>query len=216
MCFANFASVASTAGSLAGGASLGGYAQLAPSLLGAISKAATASTAASGQRATANYKATVASQNAALADMQAGDVIARSGRDQSQLFQQAGLVRGRQRAATAANGIALDEGSPVNVAASTDWMRDVDLATIRNNAARQAWGYRTQADNYRTQATAYRATASAISPLAAGVTSLLGSASDVSSKWYDLYKGGALGRKAPADSADFGSSLFSSSGFVGG
>jgi hypothetical protein len=194
----------------------GGYSSLIPSVVSAIGGAATSGAAASGRRAVANYNASIAENNASLAQLQAQDTITRGRESESDLYRQSGQLMGRQRANAAANGISLNEGSPAAIEASTRYMRDVDLATLRNNAARSAWGYNVQADNYRSQANAYRAAADASSPTASVATSLLGSASGVSSKWYDLYKNAGNGSSSSADVMPSGSSVFSSSGFFGG
>ncbi|WP_137924655.1 hypothetical protein [Cupriavidus sp. 2SB] len=205
-------SAASSGSSMLGGSG-GGFMSLAPSIIGAIGGAATAGNKASGQRAVADYNATIAENNANLAELQAQDAVTRGRQAESDLYRQTGQLMGRQRANTAANGVSLNEGSPVNIEASTRYMRDVDLATLRNNAARSAWGYNVQADNYRAQSKAYRAAGDASSPGAAAATSLLGSAAGVSSKWYDIYKN--TGSGTGTDTMPSGSSVFSSSGFFG-
>ncbi|WP_420997594.1 virion core protein, T7 gp14 family [Cupriavidus sp. 30B13] len=202
MCFATGGATAGAGGaSLLGGASAGGggsWASLLPAVVGAAGSAASAGNATAGQQTVARYNASVADRNAGLAELQAQDAERQGVTQEMRLRQQTAQLRGKQRAATAANGVSLAEGSPVNIAASTEYMRDVDIDTIRNNAARAAWGYRVQADNYRANASAYRAGADAVSPTGSAATSLLGSASGVASKWYDLYKNGAFSNGAPA------------------
>lgn len=200
------------AGAASGG---GGWMALAPSIISAIGGGITNGTAASARQSIANYNADVAESNARLVDLQASDAAARSIDQQAQLSRQTGQLIGRQRAATAANGVSLNEGSPVAVDASTRWMNDVDLATLRNNAARTAWGYNVQKQNYLTQAKAYRAGADAVSPSMAVGGTLLNNAAGVASKWYDLYKNGSFGSSSSADVMPSGSSVFSSSGLLG-
>lgn len=184
----SMASAASGSGSM-----LGGILQLAPTVAKGIAGASNARSNALAAQSLATYQANVAEQNAALAELQAVDAEERGGRAvQNLATQTAGLI-GRQRAQTGANGVLLNEGSPQHIREATEAMRDADIATLRNNAARQAWGYRVQEANYRGNAGAKRAEASAISPSAAAVTSLLGGAGDVASKWYDIYKVGGFG-----------------------
>ena len=64
----------------------------------------------------------------------------------------------------------------------------MDASTIQANAARSAWGYRTQGTNYSDNSTALRAGAGAISPGSAAGLSLLGSAGQVSQSWYQYSK----------------------------
>lgn len=187
------------AGAAAGG--MGGYASLIPSVLGAFGSAFGAGSAASNTR-------NVAETNAKLADLQAVDALSRGEQQASKLSRDTNQMIGRQRAAFAANGVSLNEGAPVTIDQSTRYMRDVDLATIRNNAARAAWGYKLQGANYR-------AAAENASPAMAAGTSLLGSASGVAAKWYDLYRNGGIGGGAASDAMPTGSSVYSSTGLLG-
>lgn len=102
---------------------------------------------ASALRSQGSYEAAAFDRNASLAEAQAADALARGG--------VAAGIRGRQvrsevgsaRAAMAASGIQLDTGSALDVQADIDALGALDVATIRNNAAREAWGYRTQASD---------------------------------------------------------------------
>ena len=161
---------------------------LAPSIVSAVGKAASAGSAASGRAATASLAAQTANTNIGLVTQQEQSATAQESQQEANLYQSTSNLIGRQRAATAANGIALDSSSAQNVQDSTEFMRDQDLATLRNNAALQAFGYNVQKSNYAARAAASTAQANANSSGAAIGTSLLGSASDVASKWYDLYK----------------------------
>ena len=94
-------------------------------------------------------------------------------------------LKSRQTVAMAANGVALDSGTPNAVLTSTDVMGEIDANTIEQNALAQAWGYRTQAGMDR-------ARANAINPGMSAATTLLGSATQVASTWYGMKKAGAL------------------------
>lgn len=80
---------------------------------------------------------------------------------------------GAQRAALAANGVDLGQGSATDVLTSTQVIGDKDAATIMDNALREAWGYQTQAAQYK-QAAAQ------INPWTSAIGSLLGSANSTS------------------------------------
>jgi len=147
------------------------------------------------------YQQQNALTNQTLANQRAADAIQQGENQAVQLSQKARQLKGSQRAAFAANGVRLDSGSPVAVQASTDYMRDVDLATIRANAARAAWGQQVQASNFGANAAAYGAAANQVSPIGSAATSLLGSASGVAGQWYNLYKNGGFGG-APDTSFD--------------
>ncbi|OAE72607.1 hypothetical protein A7J71_11345 [Achromobacter insolitus] len=157
-------------------------------MAGAGASAAGATNSANAQRAGLNYQAEVAANNAQIAEWQAQDAI-RQGQEQEQQSRlRYASTKGTQRAALAANGVALDEGSAVDILASTDYMNASDASTIQANAARAAWGYRTQGANYTDNANSLRAGASAISSGSAAGMSLLGSAGQVASSWYQYSK----------------------------
>lgn len=93
-------------------------------------------------RSTANF-------NASIEDMQADDAISRGlVAEREQRKQTRGLI-GAQRAAYAGQGVALDEGTPLAVQSETAGMGELDALRIKNNAAREAWGYRVGAANSR-------------------------------------------------------------------
>lgn len=58
---------------------------------------------------------------------------------------------GAQRAGFAAQGVEVGDGSALQVAQDTAAIGELDRLTIRNNAAREAWGYRVGETNFRGQ-----------------------------------------------------------------
>jgi hypothetical protein len=48
-------------------------------------------------------------------------------------------TKGQQRAALAANGVTLDEGSSLRIQSDTDYASDVDASTIQANATKRRW-----------------------------------------------------------------------------
>ena len=147
---------------------------------------------AQSQRSALRFQAEMAAINARMAESSAQQELARGQQQVGALTLKAGQLKGSQRAAMAANGIDLGQGSAAEIQASTDIMKEIDANTIEANAVRSAWGYRTQGVNYQNQALMARASASGISPLGAAATSLLGGAGQVASNWYQLNKSGAL------------------------
>ena len=115
--------------------------------------------------------------NAGLAQQQVADAIARGRTAEFNSRLKTANLKSTQTARMAANGVALDSGSPLDVLTSTDVMGEQDALTIRNNAAREAYGYNVQAANYKAQA-------ASANPFAAGVSTLLGSAGSVANNWY--------------------------------
>lgn len=55
---------------------------------------------------------------------------------------------GRQRAAIGASGAAVDEGTTLDIIGDTYEMGEFDILTIRNNAAREAWGFNVQGQSF--------------------------------------------------------------------
>lgn len=131
-----------------------------------------------------SYQAAVTRNNAQLAEWQAQDALVRGANaEQSQRLKTAAL-KGTQRAQLAARGVALDEGSALNILNDTDYIGNLDAATVRDNAAREAWGYRNQGAGYASDATMLSSRASAENPLLSGASSLLTSAGSVADNWY--------------------------------
>lgn len=135
-----------------------------------------------------------ANANAALADQQAADALARGQSNEFNSRLKTAQLKGTQTARMAANGVALDSGSPLDVLTSTDMMGAVDANTIRDNAAKEAYGYKSQAANYRAQA-------ASSNPWSAGLSTLLSATGTVASRWYKYAK------PLPSDSAGSGGSL---------
>jgi hypothetical protein len=188
MCFANMGGAgAATSGStsLLGGG--GGATGLIGAGINALGQAKSSELSAAGQKTELANQAYVANMNAALSELQAQDALRQGTLAGLDVRQRAKQVKGAQRAAFAANGVKVDEGSPAAVQRSTEYLRDVDVATLANNAARAAFGYRVQKANQQARGGAYAAGADQISPGGAAATSLLTSAPSIAEKWYRLY-----------------------------
>jgi hypothetical protein len=167
-----------------GGGTSGISGGLLTSAFGAGMSATSAYSQAKNQQAALQAEAQVAQNNATIAGWQAEDSIARGEVAAGQALLKGGQVKGAQRAAMAANGVDLSVGSAQLVLNDTDYLTSVDAATLRDNAAREAWGYRQQARGYTDRAGAARSGAGSISPWLSAGTSLLGSATSVASRWY--------------------------------
>jgi hypothetical protein len=107
---------------------------------------------AQGEAAAANYQGAVAQNNARISEQnakyaeQVGEVNVQTSR-----IRTAGTI-GSERAAYAASGVDTSKGTSARVQSDTADLGELDVATIRNNAARQAYGYRVQAMNYTAEA----------------------------------------------------------------
>ncbi len=140
---------------------------------------------AQSQKAMYAAEAKIAKQNQKIANAQADDAIKRGGEADIELRRRYAQTRGSQVAKLASNGVALDEGSALSVLQDTDMFEQIDSQRTRNNAQREAWGYRVQGENYAADAAMSRAAGRAVAgaaPLAIG-GSLLSSAAEVSDKW---------------------------------
>ena len=87
--------------------------------------------------------------NARVAEDQAEDAIRRGVDEEQQLR---GLIRqtiGAQKAGFAAGNIDVGSGSAVDVQADAAYLGELDALTIRENAAREAKGYRADAERAR-------------------------------------------------------------------
>ena len=138
-------------------------------------------------------QANLADTNAQIAELGAQSALAQGAKEEQRSRLQTTALKKSQRVAMAANGVDLGQGSAAEILTSTDLMGDIDANTIKANAVRNAWGYRTQATNYQNQALTNRASASSISPMGGAVSSLLGSAGAVGQSWYQFNQEGAQG-----------------------
>lgn len=142
--------------------------------------------AADGQRSMLNAQAELSRINAASAESAARAAMLAGQREEQALRLQTGMLRSRQRASMAANGIDLGEGSAARVLASTDILGEIDAKQIALNTISKAWGYRTQATQAGIDASLADARAGAISPAMSAAGSLLSSAGTVASSWYTM------------------------------
>lgn len=96
--------------------------------------------------------------NARMSEAMAADAIAR-GREQEEAYRlRVRATIGSQRASLAAQGIEIDEGTALQIQEETAYFGELDAITIRNNARREAWGYRAQAIDQRLAGTVARIT----------------------------------------------------------
>lgn len=143
---------------------------------------------ASMQKDAMRHQADLSEINAQISDVAVKQELQRGSEQASQLKLQAANMKSSQKAALAASGVVINEGSAKNILDSTDYMVARDIDTINANAVRAAFGQKTQSMNYRLQAGSQRAGATAISPGMQAATSLLGSAGNVATNWYMMNK----------------------------
>lgn len=98
--------------------------------------------------AKAGAAAEVASErNSLLAQKAASDATARGEQEAGAYRLRASKVLGQTRAKLGASGVDVEAGTAGRVADDTKAIAELDVATIRNNAAREAWGYKMQSRN---------------------------------------------------------------------
>lgn len=90
--------------------------------------------------------------NAAQADRAAEESILKGERQVDDIRRKTKQIIGDQRAAFAAQGIDINDGSAADVQEDTQYWGVMDEMTTRNNAFLESYGYKVQALNLRTQA----------------------------------------------------------------
>jgi hypothetical protein len=100
---------------------------------------------AEGQAAVSESEAQLAEYNAGVAGWQAQDAIERGVQEEAKYRRQVQGIVGAQRAGFAASNVDVGFGSAVDVQADAAYLGELDALKIRNNAAREAWGYKVSA-----------------------------------------------------------------------
>lgn len=144
---------------------------------------------AHGQKAEAEYQAKLAEQNAGLASMAAMDATQRGSVEANKARTAGSTILGRQRVGLAASDVDIQSGSALNLQTSTSASAELDAQTVRNNAAREAWGYKVQGAQLMAQAAATRQRGkyAEIATLLGGAGSALSQASTLASNAYGLH-----------------------------
>lgn len=138
------------------------------------------------------YQADVDANNQIIQERLANDAVER-GKEEERLHRiKIGQLKGQQINAFAKNGVAVDSGSPLDVLSDTAMIGELEALTIRNNAEREAYGYRVNAMNYGASSQNNRTASSVAKKQGSGLTSVLSTAGSVADKWYTYNKSGAF------------------------
>lgn len=137
--------------------------------------------ASAAQGAQAGYMQKIAGQQQQVADWQAADAVARGKIVEDAQRRKTGQMIGTQTAALAGQGTDFS-GSEQDILGDTAAAGELDALTVRNNAAREAWGYKVQGVNAANSG-ALSAAKGFTSNLGAGA-SLLSGASSLGDKWW--------------------------------
>lgn len=117
-------------------------------LVSAAGTAATSYSQSKAQRAEGNYQKQIFETNARLAEIQAEDATRRGDKAAKDHLAKTKKLIGSQRAAMAAQGLNLKEDDALALQQETAAYGAMDAQEIKNNAFREAWGYKVQANDY--------------------------------------------------------------------
>lgn len=98
------------------------------------------------------YNAAALNRNAEQANLQAQHLIDQGAVDEKVHRQKVQQLIGTQRASAAGSGLLVDNGTTEDVVEDTAGFGELDALTIRNNAARSAWGARNTGADYSASA----------------------------------------------------------------
>lgn len=98
-----------------------------------------------------NMEADQFQRNADYADFKAGDAKIRGDKEALETKKKTKTLIGRQRAAMAAQGIDIGSGSALDIQMETAELGAMDALTIKNNAFREAMGYRIESVDQQSQ-----------------------------------------------------------------
>ncbi len=119
-----------------------------------------------------NLSEAEARRDAEIGALQAKDALSRGGVEEANYRRQLRQIVGAARADIGARNVAGGSGTALDLLSDTAMIGEEDAQTIRNEAAREAWGYRVGADESRR----WGANARRNSRAAAGGTLLTGAA----------------------------------------
>jgi hypothetical protein len=134
---------------------------------------------ASSKVSAGKYSQQVANVNAEVAGIKGEQTIQRGYEQEAKLRGEVRRMVGTARAAYAGQGVDVNVGTAADVQTDIQVMGELDALTLRNNAAREAWGYKVEAYNYRAQGglDRYTGNVGATSTILGGLSSMYGARS---------------------------------------
>lgn len=167
-----------------GASNLGGF-SIGATIAGGFMEAFGTSQSAAAQARMLSYRAGLADLNRKIALQNRDWALVVGEQKAVQYGLQARQRMGAIRVAQGASGIDIGSGTSVDVRKGQRLVTGMDLATIRENAAREAYGYEVKAAEAGAEGTMYRMGAEDVT--AAGdigvAKSILGTATSVADKW---------------------------------
>lgn len=127
------------------GGGFGAGAAASMSAISALASIGSAYAQSQAMRAQASFNDKMAAINARFSQLRGDDAIARAEKDVKRRRLEAKKTIGAQRASFGAQGIALDSGTALEAQEETAAFSASDVLTLRNNAWREAWGYKVEA-----------------------------------------------------------------------
>lgn len=122
----------------------------------AVMSTISAGVGAVGAASQARYQAKIADRNADMASEAAAQEQENTRQSALQHYRQVAQLKGKQRAAMAANGIDLNFGSALDVQGDTEMLAREDTSRIYQQGFQRARGYDVESANYGAQANASR------------------------------------------------------------
>lgn len=116
-----------------------------------VNSISSAYTQSQAMRAQGDYQKQQSETNARLATIQSADAMKRGDLEANAVKRKAAQIEGSQRASAAAQGVDINSGSALDIQAETETNSAIDIQTVKNNAWREAWGYKVQALNSRSE-----------------------------------------------------------------
>lgn len=151
---------------------------------------------ASAQKKTAKFQAAMARNNQTIASRQAEDRRKQGEQEERNYKTKLELIKGKQRSGFAGSGVVVDSDTPFEMLGETAYLGEIDAATIRNNADREAYGFEVQAMNYGAQAGLHTAEAKNIHPWFNATNTFLGGVTSSSGSIAPAFQGSGGGGAA--------------------
>lgn len=155
-------------------------------VLGMITQTAGSYKKSSGEQQGYEYQSKIARNNADITEQQAHDAMLRGQQTENNVRTRTANLKGSQRASLAARGIDLGVGSALNILTDTDFMGERDALIARDNANKEVWGLRTQAQNYQSNADMLAWRSGQQDPVMDAAGTFLTGAGRVASSWYSM------------------------------
>lgn len=121
-------------------------------LILASTQVAQAGVTAASEYGQARYASSADRINARRALQEAQSALERGDLDAAERMRAAKQLAGRQRAVAAASGVSVEGGDISDITSETRTLGQLDAATIRANAYRRAFGFKTEASDLERQA----------------------------------------------------------------